>query len=386
MDTAIVIGGGIGGLSAAIALRLAGLRVTVVERAPEFTGIGAGITLWPNAVHALGALGLGDRLAPLLAPQRSGGVHDAKGRPIIRFDGAAFERRFGSPLVGIRRADLIALLRDALPPGALRPGTEVETVSREGRVTFRDGTSEHADLVVGADGIHSRVRAALWPAHSGTVHGGFTAFRALTHDRPDVGLGICWGPGTEFGTIPLAGGVRYWFASFVAGEGTHHTDPKGYVLSRLAGWPAVVRSLVADTDPDAVLHHDLRVQRRRLPTYVAGRVALLGDAAHAMKPFLGQGGCQAIEDAAVLAACVAGNADVGSALTAYDAARGPRTRAIVRASALAGRFGNGLRSPLLGALRNGVLRRMPAAFALRQNEFAAGWRPPAITPGLPRKP
>uniref|UniRef100_UPI00037861E1 FAD-dependent oxidoreductase n=1 Tax=Saccharomonospora halophila TaxID=129922 RepID=UPI00037861E1 len=163
---AIVVGGGIGGLSAAVGLRQAGWRVTVAERAPELTEVGAGITLWPNALRALDELGVGEALRPLLAPQASGGLRDPHGRAITRIDGAEFGRRLGRPLVGLHRARLVEILRAALPDDALRTGTEVVAVTTDGEVSYRDGDTARADLVVGADGLGSRVRAALWPGHA----------------------------------------------------------------------------------------------------------------------------------------------------------------------------------------------------------------------------
>ncbi|WP_019813640.1 FAD-dependent monooxygenase [Saccharomonospora saliphila] len=381
MGKAIVIGGGIGGLSAALGLRAAGWRVTVLERATKFTALGAGITVWPNALRALEELGLGDRLRPLLTARASGALRDHEGRELARFDGAAFERRFGKPLIGLHRAQLIDLLRDALPRECLRTGVEVTSVTSEGGIVSGDGVREHADLVVAADGIDSRARAALWPAHAATVHAGFTAFRAVTDAGDSPPPGVTWGPGTEFGVVPLADDRRYWYASLAAGPGVRPVDVKAYLGRRLRDWPDDVRRLVEHTPAAAILQHDLRVLRRPLPSYVSGRTVLLGDAAHAMTPFLGQGGCQAIEDAVVLAAALARNHDMEQALARYDTERGPRTRKVVRASAFAGAVGNRPRHPLVIAARNAVLRALPRSASIRRMAFTADWTPPRIAGG-----
>jgi 2-polyprenyl-6-methoxyphenol hydroxylase-like FAD-dependent oxidoreductase len=377
MRSAIVVGGGIGGLSAALGMHNAGWQVTVVERAAEFTPIGAGITLWPNALRALDELGLGDRLRPLLTPATAG-LRDVRGRPIVRFDEAAFVRRLGKPLAGIHRANLIGLLRDALPADSLRAGTEVTAVTRDGDVTYGDGGTEHADLVVGADGIGSRVRAALWPEHAATTYSGSTAFRGVTDAPPNPEIGITWGPGVEFGIVPLAGGGRYWYTALVAAEGETHEDAKTYLEHRFSAWPSATRGLIDSTPADAILHHDIRVLARPLPTRVTGSVALLGDAAHAMTPFLGQGGCQAIEDAVVLAAAAARHDKIADALANYDAERRPRAHAIVKASERMGRLGHRLRNPLLVAARNAVLRRVPASVMTRATSGPADWTPPPL--------
>jgi 2-polyprenyl-6-methoxyphenol hydroxylase-like FAD-dependent oxidoreductase len=379
MGKAIVVGGGIGGLSAALGLRKAGWQVTVAERVPKLTAIGAGLTLWPNALRALDELGVGERLRPLLATPASGGVRDMRGRSITQFDNAVLEWQVGKPMVGMHRADLVALLRDGLPADCLRTGTEVTRVTRGGRVTYRDGASEQADLVVGADGIDSGVRSQLWPEYAGTAYRGVTAFRGVATPSPDLEFGVHWGPGVELGSVPLVSGDVYWYVSLVAPEDTSHPDNKAYLRQLATEWPCPIRVLIESTPADAVLHHDLRALERPLRTYVTGRVALLGDAAHAMTPFLGQGACQGIEDAVVLAAAAARYRDIDNALEHYDAERRPRTQAIAKASDRAGRFGNQLRNPLLVAARNAALRRLPASASLRELTRPMDWTPPAIT-------
>ncbi|MFI5564746.1 FAD-dependent monooxygenase [Amycolatopsis japonica] len=367
MREAIVIGGGIGGLSAAIGLHGIGWEVTVLEQAPALTAAGAGISLWPNALRSLETLGV--RLGKL-REQASGGLHDRDGRRITRWDAEAFRRHHGRPLAAIHRAELIGALHDALPEGCVRTGVEVT------RLDDLD-----ADVIVAADGIHSMARKQLWPRHPEPVYSGSTAFRAVTTLPHPTELSTSWDDGAEIGVIPLHDDSVYWWASYVAEAGVRHEDPKSYLRDRFGGWHDPIPELIEATAPETLLHHDLDLLGTPLPSYVKGRVALLGDAAHAMPPFLGQGGCQAIEDAVVLAAALSTTEDVDAALKSYDEQRRPRSQGVVKASVQAGKVGPQLRNPFAVAVRNGVFRLLPGALTARIGAGVSGWTPP-----VPRRP
>ncbi|SFP04920.1 2-polyprenyl-6-methoxyphenol hydroxylase [Amycolatopsis arida] len=380
MPQAVVVGGGIGGLGAALGLRRAGWRVTVLERGAAGTDLGAGISLWPNALRGLRELGLGARLRPLLTPQRTGALRDRRGRVLAEVGGDVLERALGLPMVAIHRGQLLDLLRAALPAESLRYDAEVTGITPSGELRGAGTDLAGADLVVGADGIDSGVRAALWPAHPGTAYCGVTAFRAVVDPVPGAVMDGTWGPGAEFGAVPLVDGRLYWFVSLTAPEGLRPADRLAFLRTRLRDWHPGVHRILERTPPEAVLQHDVRVLAAPLDSYVRGRVVLLGDAAHAMAPFLGQGGCQAIEDAVVLAAELAREPDVPTALARYDRVRRPRTQGLARASELAGRFGHRVTNPVAVALRNTVLRLLPAAVAARGTMAAARWTPPRIEP------
>ncbi|WP_152192045.1 FAD-dependent monooxygenase [Georgenia satyanarayanai] len=385
--TGVVVGGGIGGLAAAIALRRAGWDVTVLERSAEGGEIGAGLTIMANGQRALRELGLAAAVGASAVPQGGGGVRDRSGRWLARVDGAALERELGTSVIGIHREQLHRVLRAALPAGALVTGAEVVDVTAgpPASVTVvRDGQRHTvtAELVVGADGIRSAVRRRLWPAHPGPAHTGVTAWRSVTADRWPLDLvgAVTWGPGTEFGTVPLVDGRVYWFAA-VAGAPVGHrfADEAGHLWARFAGWHAPIPELLAATEPGAVLRHDLHHLAVPLPGYVTGAVALLGDAAHAMTPNLGQGAAQALEDAVVLGRALARyDDDVPTALRVYDRTRRPRSQAVARASRWSGRFGHELRSAPLVAVRDLLVRATPAAVALSSLARFAHWEPELV--------
>ena len=381
---AVVVGGGIGGLGAAIGLHRAGWTVTVLEQAEEFGDVGAGISLWPNALRCLDELGVD--LGEHLAAQDQGGLRDRRGRWVARWDAAGFRRLHGLPLAGIHRADLIAGLLDALPADLLRTGTEVTEVTEDGVVRF-DGGEIRADLVVAADGIHSAIRRALFPHHPGPVYSGSSAFRGIARPATIPGLSTTFAPGTEVGVLPLIGGDVYWFASSVTEPGARPADLKAYLKEHFGDWHDPIPALIDATPPEALLYHDLQHLAAPLETYVRGRVVFLGDAAHAMPPFLGQGGCQALEDAVVLAHSVSTVDDVDAALAVYDAQRRPRSQRVARASVRAGKAGPQVTSPVLTALRMNLLRLVPTKLTARAGASISGWRPPRLPrPVPPRTP
>ncbi|WP_328324849.1 MULTISPECIES: FAD-dependent monooxygenase [unclassified Streptomyces] len=380
-NSAVVIGGGIGGLAAAIGLRRTGWEVTVVERAPVLDDAGAGISLAANGLRALDALGVGDAVRDAARPQYTGGTRRPDGAWLARMDGAALERALGTPIVGIPRAALHRLLRAALPPGSLVVGAEVTALDRSGpaRVLVGHGdTVLEADLVVAADGLGGRVRAELFPGHPGPVHSGSAVLRAITEHPVDLrsDFELTWGRGAEFGHIAFADGRAEWHAVVNSPAGVRHTDPLAEVRRRFGGWHDPIPALLDATRPDAVLHHDVGELAAPLPSYAVGRVALLGDAAHAMTPHLGQGACQALEDAVTLAAALARATTVESALSWYDAERRPRSQSVARAARQAGRMGQQLTHPFAVSLRNAALRIAPSGAAVRMILRHADWTPP----------
>jgi 2-polyprenyl-6-methoxyphenol hydroxylase-like FAD-dependent oxidoreductase len=369
-----VAGGGIGGLAAAIALTRAGWRVEVLEQASRFSEVGAGLTLWPNALRALDHIGLGGRVRAAGRIEATAGIRNARGRWLVRTDFTELDRRFG-PAVALHRADLLAVLQDAVPQGVLRAGVQVLGARIDDGVVVRHSDGEsRVDLLVGADGIRSIVRGMFWP-DSDPVHAGSTAWRMIL-DRPGERLSVggeFWGRGEEFGVLQLPRDQVYLFAGAVTPEGDVSPDGElAELLRRFGDWPEPVSGLLPKVLPERVLRHDLYYVPK-LRSYVHGPVVLIGDAAHAMTPNMGQGGCQALEDAVTLGAVIGD--DIPLALKRYDSLRRARSQSIARMSRLAGRVGLA-RSAAMVHLRDNGMRLVPASAVLRSFARTFTWSPP----------
>ncbi|MFI6644177.1 FAD-dependent oxidoreductase [Streptomyces sp. NPDC050504] len=402
---AVVVGSGIGGLTAAVALHRRGWRVTVLERAASLGAVGAGIGLAPNALRALDVIGIGREIKELAAWQGDGGVRAPGGRWLSRSHSDLFAQRFGERLVMVHRALLIERIAARLPEGALRTGAPAELVDpgtaggRRALVRTPRGDIE-ADLVVGADGIHSAVRRALFPGHPGPSYSGLTTWRTVVPApaRP-FAPHESWGKGALWGTQPLKDGRIYAYAAATAPAGTHAPDSeKAELLRRFGDWHDPIPEILAATAPEGILRHDVHHMTTPLPAFHRGRTALLGDAAHAMAPTMGQGGNQAIEDGIVLAhhlpahhlpapdgagrtgADRSGADPLGTGLAAYTADRLPRTTGIVRKSARVVRLVSLTSAPAV-AVRDGlmILAGYGPGLALRTFDGIADWKPPQRT-------
>lgn len=375
MGTALIAGGGIGGLATAIALHRAGWQVEVLEQAAEFGDVGAGLTLWPNALRALDHIGLGDKVRAVGTIDETAGIRDSRGRWLTRVDPSDLEKRFGSTVV-IHRAELIGILADAVPAGVLRPGTKVKSARLDGGgvVVKHSNGESRADLLVGADGLRSVVRGQFWPDTT-PVYSGLTAWRTVL-DRPGERLGaggLFWGRGQEIGALQLPHDQVYLLAGAATAEGGSSPDGELAELRRRFGdWTEPIGQLLDHVVPEKVHRHDI-YYLPKLKTYVHGPVVLVGDAAHAMTPNLGQGGCQALEDAATLGAVI--GHDLPRALARYESHRRGRSQWIAGMARQAGRLSL-TNSAVLAAVRDLGLRLLPASLMLRSLTKVYTWAPP----------
>ena len=356
-----IAGGGIGGLAVALALRHRGHTARVFERAPAIREVGAGITISVNAMDALRRLGLERAVYRVGWRLDRADLRSWDGRPLTDLHLAAMEAQAGVPSVGIHRAALQRLLLDAAGAEVVTgcPVTGFELEGDGVRVETTGGLHD-ADLLVGADGIGSVVRAHLQgdrPAR----YAGYTCWRGIA-DLGPASVGVhgffeAWGDGERFGGIPIAADRFSWYVAADAAAGGSEVDLAA-LRRRFSTWAAPVPGLLAATAPETILRNDI-ADRPFDPRWGTGPVTLVGDAAHAMTPNMGQGASQALEDALVLADRLERD-DVEPALRAYEVARRTRTRALVAASWHLGRF-----AQRATVYRDHAMRAAPAALVRR---------------------
>jgi len=362
----LVIGAGISGLATAVALQRRGHGVSVIEERTDASS-GAGISIWPNALAALDELGLGDAVRDAGGRVTAGALRWRDGSWLRHPSPQRLVKALGEPLVVIRRSTLTKLLGDALADGTVHTGLsarEFVTTADGVRVTLSDSTTRDASAVIGADGTRSMVARHLNGALA-DHYVGYTAWRGVADCTidPDV-AGEVLGPGIEFGHVPLGSDCTYWFATERAPAG--HVAPQGelaYLRARYESWTDPVPAVLAATDPDDVLRNDL-YDRAEARQWSRGPVVVVGDAAHPMRPHLGQGGCQGLEDAAVLARFVGGDDNLAGAFGRFAAFRRPRVRALVRESKLVGQIVN-LRPAVLSGLVGRATVLAPEALMTR---------------------
>jgi 2-polyprenyl-6-methoxyphenol hydroxylase-like FAD-dependent oxidoreductase len=378
---AVVAGGGIGGLAAAVALHRRGVDVVVVERADDLNAAGAALSLWPNALRGLDRVGVGDQVRGHAALAGDSGIRRPDGRWIARSRlGAAIEARFGDPLVLVHRATLAQLLVDQLPADTIRHcTTALEVEPGEGAATASVQTSDglvQADLVVAADGIRSALRSALFPHAAPPRYAGYTAWRMVVENPGGADPAETWGPdGQRFAVLPIVGGRCYCYATADVPAGTAFADDAAELRRRFGAWHEPIGALLESVTADDLVRNDSE-ELPALPAMHVGRVALLGDAAHAMTPDLGQGACQAIEDAVVLASAVDPHdaATVEAALQLYTDQRLPRTTAIARRSSRAGGLYHRPMPVRRAAAR--LMNVLPPAVIARGLSPVIDWQPP----------
>ncbi|HZY82770.1 MAG TPA: FAD-dependent monooxygenase [Cyclobacteriaceae bacterium] len=362
--TFAILGGGIGGLTLAIALQRKGIDVTVYEGAPQWKPVGAGLGLAGNAVKAFREIGIDQDVLREGKVLKKVVIRSKSGKPLMSTDSEAVSKRFG--VVNnftIHRADLHNVLISKLMPGTVKLDKACVdfTQSDDGvLINFKDGSIAKADYMIAADGIHSVARKKLL-SNVKTRYAGYTCWRAVTDDLP-AGFdpdetSETWGQGTRFGIVPLTKGRVYWFMCVNAGP----NDP---MMRSLA--PMDLLTFVRDFHPlvpelvkrtNKVIWNDI-IDIEPINQFAFNKVVLMGDAAHATTPNMGQGACMAIEDAAVLSHLIETNENIEAAFRIFEEKRIRRTTKIVNDSWQIGRMAQ-WENPFMTSLRNVALSLMP---------------------------
>ncbi|MDF5753595.1 FAD-dependent monooxygenase [Spongiactinospora sp. TRM90649] len=400
-----VVGAGLGGVAAAVGLHRTGHEVTLFERAAELREAGTGIVVMPNGLHALDTLGLAEDVRGHVIRATRAGLRDRRGRPLLITDLNAAQSVFGTPVI-IDRAELHRILRAPLPDALVRTATPIERLEpapTSVRViandppaatgVIADGTPGPTDMnviangtpiatvdaVIAADGIGSALRAQLFPDHPGPRRIGRMDLRGMLprpaglDPEPLAGQLVDRRNGAMFGLFPLGDDRLYWFTdTALHGPPPGPEEARRQMLSLMADWHPTVTAVIEATPPTAIYVDPIGALLDPLPSYVSGRVALLGDAAHAMSPDLGQGASQAFEDAAALTRHLTGatTTEVAQRLLRYDAERRPRAGTMVRAALRQSRLTS--QTGPTAWLRDALLRTVPSRLAARQ--LAALWQ------------
>lgn len=367
-----IVGGGISGLTLAIAMRKLGFQPIIFESAPEVRALGAGLALAANAIMALKRLGIADKIIPAGRQLDTFSVLDQHGKPITVADTRVLSARYGIDNFTIHRTDLHRILLQELDDVQIVTGKKViqATQNKAGvTLTFEDETQHHAAYVLAADGIHSAIRRQLMP-ESTPRYAGYTCWRAVIQD-PGLALSAStetWGSAGRVGLVPLRNNQVYWFLCINARQ----NDPAMRRLTsadlahRFRAYHEPIPTILRATPDESLIYGDI-IDLQPIQRYAHERILLLGDAAHATTPNMGQGACQAIEDSAVLLHLweKMPNHPPEDVFRAFEQQRLSRTHLIVNQSWRIGKVSQWT-NPLAIALRNGLFRMIPASVKARQ--------------------
>ena len=364
---AIIVGAGIGGLAAAVALRRAGWSVRIYERATQARELGFGLLLAPNALAALRELSVAEALA--------GASVSAGAMEVRRIDGARI-RRFNKPLGGgsvvALRSELHGALFDAIGDTPLMFSSEAADVAEApsgATLHLRDGRTDTAAVLVGADGVDSAVRRALHPCEPPAQPSGYTALRGVaygaTRHLGDLQAVAYLDDGVEVAAVRAGAGgdAIYWYVSRLTADVPPHSTATMLMEELTRRCDALLRGVLDATKAEDV-RLDALLRRAPLRDWGRGRITLLGDAAHPLLPHTGQGAAQALEDAVALGLALDGRRPVSEALRSYEAVRGRRTQRFISLGPRIARMTT-THSRLIDALRTTLLRVIPERLAAR---------------------
>jgi 2-polyprenyl-6-methoxyphenol hydroxylase-like FAD-dependent oxidoreductase len=362
----LIVGAGIGGLTAGLALRSAKVDTAIFERADSLSElqVGHGLSLWPNGTRILAKVGALETVERVAAPIEQMEFRDLRNRPIVSHPAAAVSRELGAPTLGLRRSELHRALFDVIGEDAVEFGAECVRIEQDAEgitARFSDGRAERGDVLVAADGAQSTIRKLLLgdaptPTGNSEMHG-------TVPTPPDVPIGVyrqLWGPGAKFGFYPVRD-ATCWYCTVKASDPRFLDEAgrKAAIRARVSTYPPPTVSLIDAPSEHPITRAVITTHDLTKP-WVHGRVGLLGDAAHAMAPHLGQGAGQAMEDAFVIADCLRTNRDVTAALREYEQRRKAHVRGIAKQARILGK---------------GLVLENPIAHSIWRNAVRVAWPP-----------
>lgn len=370
-----IVGAGIGGLTLAIAMQRKGFNVSIFENAPSLKPLGAGLALAANAVNGFAEIGISDAVLKAGSVLKKLLIRDDKGRILAETDSEIISKKFNTVNnFTIHRADLHEVLVQHIV-GNVHLGkgcVDFVQTSTGIKLIFQDGSTHDTDYVIACDGIHSIFRKKLLP-ESQLRYAGYTCWRAVIDNvPPSVDMQVTsetWGKGSRFGIAPLSKGRLYWFACLNAKE----NDPvmRNFrvknLLDHFGKFHSPIREILEHTGDEQLIWNDI-IDIEPIKKFSFGNIVLIGDAAHATTPNMGQGACLAIEDAVILANTIADSRSVEEAFVAFEQKRIKRTTLVVNDSLKLGRIAQ-LENPLLIKVRNLLLRLTPQSVAEKQIRF-----------------
>lgn len=365
---AIIIGGGIGGITTAIALKRVGIDAMVFEQAHVIREVGSALPLWSNALNALHKLDLTHIVEALGQSVSARSVTNWRGEVLADVSTEELLTTLGTINMVVHRAELLSALLSVLGTENVYLGATCQGFTQDAThvfAHFTDGKVVQGDVLIGADGLHSCIRTQLFGATK-PRYSGYTCWRGIAStQRTDVET-WAWGKGYQFGITPMSKNRAYWFAQRYAPEGERDrpTGRKNEVFDLFHDWHDPIPEIIAATEESAILRNDV-YEGHLLRHWSRGRATLLGDAAHTMTPNLGQGACIAIEDAVTLASCLGTTTDVVTALRIYETQRIKRANTIARMAGIIGRAVQ-LQNPLVSTLRNELLKKVPSRMVIQQ--------------------
>jgi FAD-dependent urate hydroxylase len=363
LDRVIIVGGGVGGLTTALALKRVGVEVEVHERYPELAGRATGFTLWSYAIRHLIELGLEDPTR-IGSPIEFTEIRNQEGHLIELMPVGEVSRQLGAPSCDVNRRDLQRVAIRALGDGVVRMGSEcvgVEQADGCATAILRDGGRATGDLVIGADGIHSTVRRSVTDREKldysgfggwGGVLDGFESELLEPNRHVEI-----WARGSKGGIADLGGGTCRWYVTHRAPPDGDRGIDKAEILDHIRGWYQLLRDAVEAADPASIVASEAW-DLEPLETWTSGRVVLLGDAAHATTPFASMGACMTIQDSVSLVEHLGSDASLLDALAAFVAERKQRDEAVVRESRRMCHVSQ-MHSPIATWLRDEAFSHMP---------------------------